>query len=158
MIAPVRICTLHTHTPHTHSTTLHNTPHAHSTRTLHTMPCLTPFLTPPFSSECDICVDLRCAWLPKRHSGRIDLLGVCELSPVLTPPPPPLAVTKLIEKGATLGLKETGGRNAWGIAHDHHNESTCELLAKHGLNFESHGGTAVSFPPAPKWRPSEKWN
>ena len=65
---------------------------------------------------------------------------------------------KLIQMGAKLELKDAGGRNAWGIAHDHHNESTCELLNEHGLNFESLGGTNVSHPPAPKWRPSEKWD
>uniref|UniRef100_A0A7S0L0M7 Uncharacterized protein n=1 Tax=Coccolithus braarudii TaxID=221442 RepID=A0A7S0L0M7_9EUKA len=64
-------------------------------------------------------------------------------------------VQKLIDMGAAIDLKDTGGRNAWGIAHDWHNEETLEVLAKNGLTYESHGGTAVAFPPAPKWRPSE---
>jgi hypothetical protein len=64
---------------------------------------------------------------------------------------------KLITMGATIYLKETGGRNAWGIAHDWHKEEVLELLGQHGLNFKSMGGTATAFPPAPKWRQDEKW-
>lgn len=66
-------------------------------------------------------------------------------------------VQKLIDMGATIDLKDTGGRNAWGIAHDWHHEETLEVLKKNGLTYESHGGTAVAQPPAPKWRPSEKF-
>jgi len=67
-------------------------------------------------------------------------------------------IMKLIKAGATLNLKENGGRNAWGIAHDWHKEETLELLDKNGLNYKSMGGTATSFPPAPKWRMDEKWD
>jgi len=66
-------------------------------------------------------------------------------------------VQKLIKMGAKLDLKETGGRNAWGIAHDWHKEEVLELLDKNGLNFKSMGGTETAFPPAPKWRTDEKW-
>ena len=34
---------------------------------------------------------------------------------------------KLIELGAKLYVKDTGGRNAWGIAHDWHREDVLEL-------------------------------
>lgn len=66
-------------------------------------------------------------------------------------------VAKLVEKGATLNLKDTGGRNAWGVAHDWHKEGTLKLLDSKGLNFKSMGGTATAFPPAPKWRMDEEW-
>jgi len=66
-------------------------------------------------------------------------------------------VQKLVKMGAKLDLKDTGGRNAWGIAHDWHKEEVLELLDKNGLNFKSMGGTATAFPPAPKWRQDEQW-
>jgi|UniRef100_A0A7S0P5D8 ankyrin repeat protein len=64
---------------------------------------------------------------------------------------------KLLDMGATIDIKDTGGRNAWGIAHDWHHEEMLEMFKENGLTYESHGGTAVSFPPAPKWRPSEQF-
>jgi len=54
-------------------------------------------------------------------------------------------VEKLLVKGAKIELKDGGKRNAWGIAHDWHNESTLELLGKHGLTYTSYG---TSRPPA----------
>mmetsp|Transcript_46778 Transcript_46778/g.151916 ORF Transcript_46778/g.151916 Transcript_46778/m.151916 type:complete len:190 (-) Transcript_46778:380-949(-) len=67
-------------------------------------------------------------------------------------------IDKLVAKGADLSLRDGGGRNAWGVAHDWHNEGTLDCLGRHGLTFTSHGGTSVAFPPAPKWRPDEAWD
>jgi hypothetical protein len=48
-------------------------------------------------------------------------------------------IDKLMAKGAKIELKDGGRRNAWGIAHDWHNESTLECLGKHGMTYKSHG-------------------
>lgn len=66
-------------------------------------------------------------------------------------------VQRLINMGAKLDLKDTSGRNAWGVAHDWHKEDVLLLLDKNGLNFKTMGGTEVAFPPAPKWRQDEQW-
>ena len=64
---------------------------------------------------------------------------------------------KLIKAGANIELKDTGGRNCWGVAHDWHQEEALEVLKKNGMEYKTHGGTATAFPPAPKWRMDEKW-
>lgn len=48
-------------------------------------------------------------------------------------------INKLCAKGAKIELKDGGQRNAWGIAHDWHNDSTLDVLGNHGLTFGSHG-------------------
>lgn len=48
-------------------------------------------------------------------------------------------IDKLVAKGAKLELKDGGKRNAWGIAHDWHHESTLECLGRHGMTYTSHG-------------------
>ena len=67
------------------------------------------------------------------------------------------SVSKLIDRGAKIELYDTGGRNCWGVAHDWHKEEVLEVLKKHGMEFKTHGGTQVAFPPAPKWRMDEDW-
>jgi ankyrin repeat protein len=74
---------------------------------------------------------------------------------------------KLVTLGAKLYVKDTGGRNAWGVAHDWHREDVLELFKKHDFHFhsveidkkvyEKKKSTTTAFPPAPKWRPNEQW-
>ena len=62
----------------------------------------------------------------------------------------------LIEKGCDLKAKDSGGRNAWGIAHDWHKEEMLELFKRHGLEHKE--TDRLSFPPAPKWREGTRDN
>ena len=74
---------------------------------------------------------------------------------------------KLVTMGAKLYVKDTGGRNAWGVAHDWHREDVLELFKKHDFHFhnveidskvyEKRKSTTTGVPPAPKWRPNEQW-
>jgi len=58
--------------------------------------------------------------------------------------------SKLITMGCDLKATDTGGRNAWGVAHDWHKEEMLELFKRNGLQHKE--GDKLSFPPAPKWR------
>jgi len=63
-------------------------------------------------------------------------------------------VQKLITKGADLKLKDTAGRNVWGVAHDWHHEEVLELLKRNDFHYAE--GDVLAFPPAPKWRPEHR--
>jgi len=60
------------------------------------------------------------------------------------------AATKLIEMKADLKAVDSGGRNAWGVAHDWHKEEMLEVFKRFGLEHKE--TDKLSFPPAPKWR------
>ncbi|KAL1521560.1 hypothetical protein AB1Y20_021219 [Prymnesium parvum] len=62
--------------------------------------------------------------------------------------------SKLISMGADLKAVDSGGRNAWGVAHDWHKEEMLELFKRHGLEHKE--GDRLSFPPAPKWREGQR--
>ena len=66
------------------------------------------------------------------------------------------SAAKLIKAGANLKAVDSGGRNAWGIAHDWHKEEMLELFKRHGLEHKE--TDRLSFPPAPKWREGTRDN
>jgi len=104
------------------------------------------------TGKCDINLQSRRGFTPLMVAAWKGELECCE---------------KLIELGAKLYVKDTGGRNAWGIAHDWHREDVLELFKKHDFHFhsveidkkvyEKKKSTNTAFPPAPKWRPNEQW-
>jgi len=57
---------------------------------------------------------------------------------------------RLLNMKCDKHAKCTGGRNAWGVAHDWHNEEMLELFKRYGLEHKE--GDMLAFPPAPKWR------
>ena len=65
-----------------------------------------------------------------------------------------VAAQKLLDKGADKNAKDTGGRNAWGIAHDWHREEVLELFKRHDFHYAN--GDTLAFPPHPKWRPENR--
>ena len=64
-------------------------------------------------------------------------------------------------------VTDSGGRNAWGIAHDWHREEILEIFKRYDFHFhnvaidkavyDKKKSTTTAYPPAPKWRPNEKW-
>lgn len=65
-------------------------------------------------------------------------------------------IDKLVAKGAKIDLKDGGRRNAWGIAHDWHNETTLECLGKHGMTYKSHGARWALG--GGTWTPGRWWD
>jgi ankyrin repeat protein len=63
-------------------------------------------------------------------------------------------VQKLITAGANMKLRDSAGRNVWGVAHDWHHEEILELLKRNDFHFQE--GDVLAFPPAPKWRPDQR--
>jgi len=63
-------------------------------------------------------------------------------------------VNKLFVLGADPKLKDTAGRNVWGVAHDWHHEEILELLKRKDFHYAE--GDILAFPPAPKWRPEHR--
>uniref|UniRef100_A0A6V4GC92 Uncharacterized protein n=1 Tax=Prymnesium polylepis TaxID=72548 RepID=A0A6V4GC92_9EUKA len=64
------------------------------------------------------------------------------------------AAQKLINKGADKNAKDSGGRNAWGIAHENYKEEILELFKRNGLQHKEHD--KIAWPPAPKYRESQR--
>mmetsp|Transcript_8189 Transcript_8189/g.16457 ORF Transcript_8189/g.16457 Transcript_8189/m.16457 type:complete len:201 (-) Transcript_8189:193-795(-) len=104
------------------------------------------------TGKCDINLQSRRGFTPLMVAAWKGELECCE---------------KLMSMGAKLYVKDTGGRNAWGVAHDWHREDVLELFKKHDFHFhnveidkkvyDKRKSTTTAFPPAPKWRPNEQW-
>ena len=91
------------------------------------------------TGKCDINLQSRRGFTPLMVAAWKGELDCCE---------------KIINLGAKLYVKDTGGRNAWGVAHDWHHEEILELLKRN--DFHYHEGDTLAFPPAPKWRPEHR--
>ena len=75
------------------------------------------------TGKCDINLQSRRGFTPLMVAAWKGELDCCE---------------KIINLGAKLYVKDTGGRNAWGVAHDWHHEDVLELFKRHDFHYHNY--------------------